>query len=48
MWSTKTGQAFLVDAASGIGAGPNIVAAEPTSVPAVVVALLTRLLEGAQ
>jgi len=48
MWSTKTGQALLVDAASGIGPGPNIVAADPNSVPAAVVALLNPLLEEAQ
>ena len=48
MWSTKTGQAVLVDAASGIGPGPNIVTAEPTSTPAAVAVLLTPLLEVAQ
>jgi hypothetical protein len=48
MWSTKAGQTLLVDAASGIGPGPNIVTAEPTSVPAAVVALLTPMLEEAQ
>jgi len=47
MWSTKTGQAVLVDAASGIGPGLNIVTAEPTSTPAAVAVLLTPLLEEA-
>ena len=48
MWSTKTGRAVLVDAASGIGPGPNVVTAEPTSTPAAVAVLLTPLLEEAQ
>jgi hypothetical protein len=47
MWSTKTGVAVLVDAAAGIGPGPNIVTAEPNSKPAAVVALLSPLLEQA-
>ena len=45
MWSTKNGQAVLVDAAAGIGPGPNIVTAEPNSKSAAVVALLSPLLE---
>jgi hypothetical protein len=48
MWSTKNGLAVLVDAAAGIGPGPNIVTAEPNSKPAAVVALLSPLLEATQ
>ena len=45
MWSTTTGQAVVVDAAAGIGPGPNIVTVEPNSNPAAIVVLLRPLLE---
>jgi hypothetical protein len=48
MWSTNTGPAVLVDAASGIGPGSNIVIAEPNSTPGAVVALLSPLLQEAE